>query len=106
MLDEMILRNASKIAIFHILYKNPNLLFPFSISCYFTFFLMNALVYKVARNKKNPEKAALSFHVYKIWQILKHFAGTFCRAQTLKFVGVVRKIHQASLKNTLPPTMP
>ena len=37
MLDEMIWRNASKFAIFYI-YKNPKLLFPFFISCSFTFF--------------------------------------------------------------------
>ena len=34
------------------------------------------------------EKATLGFHIYKIWQILKRFAGTFCRAQTLKLGGV------------------
>ena len=30
------------------------------------------------------EKATLGFRIYKIWQILKHFAGTFHQAQTLK----------------------
>ena len=30
------------------------------------------------------EKATLGFHIKKIWQILKRFAGTFHRAQTLK----------------------
>ena len=34
------------------------------------------------------EKAILGFHIYKIWQILKHFAGNFRRAQTLKLGGV------------------
>ena len=34
------------------------------------------------------EKATLGFHIYKIWQILKRFAGTFRRVQTLKFGGV------------------
>ena len=34
------------------------------------------------------EKATLGFRIYKIWQILKRFAGTFCRAQTLKLGGV------------------
>ena len=35
------------------------------------------------------EKATLGFRiVYKIWQILKRFAGTFCQAQTLKLGGV------------------
>ena len=27
----------------------------------------------------------------KIWQMLKRFAGTFRRAQTLKFGGVIRR---------------
>ena len=35
------------------------------------------------------EKATLDFRIYKIWQILKHFAGTFRRAQTLKSGGVI-----------------
>ena len=34
------------------------------------------------------EKAILGFRIYKIWQILKHFAGTFRQAQTLKLGGV------------------
>ena len=34
------------------------------------------------------EKATLGFRIYKIWQILKRFAGTFRRAQTLKLGGV------------------
>ena len=34
------------------------------------------------------EKATLSFRIYKIWQILKRFAGTFRRANTLKLWGV------------------
>ena len=39
MLDEMTQqRNASKFAIFYILYQNPKLIFPFFISCYFMFF--------------------------------------------------------------------
>ena len=36
------------------------------------------------------EKATLGFCIYKIWQILKHFAGTFRRAQTLKLGGVAQ----------------
>ena len=35
------------------------------------------------------EKATLDFRIHKIWQILKRFAGTFCRAQTLKLGGVI-----------------
>ena len=34
------------------------------------------------------EYATLGFHIYKIRQILKRLAGTFCRAQTLKLGGV------------------
>ena len=34
-------------------------------------------------------KATLGFRVYKIWQILKRFAGTFRQAQTLKLGGVI-----------------
>ena len=30
----------------------------------------------------------MGFHIYKIWQILKRFAGTFRGAQTLKLGGV------------------
>ena len=35
------------------------------------------------------EKESLGFRIYKIWQILKRFAGTFRRAQTLKLGGVM-----------------
>ena len=35
------------------------------------------------------EKATLGFHTYKIWQILKRFAGIFRQAQTLKLGGVI-----------------
>ena len=34
------------------------------------------------------EKATMGFCIYKIWQILKRFAGTFRRAQTLELGGV------------------
>ena len=34
------------------------------------------------------KKATLGFRIYKIWQILKRFAGTFRGAQTLKLGGV------------------
>ena len=34
------------------------------------------------------EKATLGFRIYKIWLILKRFAGTFHQAQTLKLGGV------------------
>ena len=40
--------------------------------------------------KLKMEKATLGFRIlYKIWQILKRFAGTFGRAQTLKLEGVI-----------------
>ena len=38
------------------------------------------------------KKTTLCFHIYKIWQILKRFAGTFHRAQTLKLGGVFFKV--------------
>ena len=39
------------------------------------------------------EKATLGFRVvYKIWQILKRFTGTFRRAQTLKLGGVIGNV--------------
>ena len=40
------------------------------------------------------EKATLGFHIYKIWQILKRFDGTFRRAQILKLGGVLVYIPQ------------
>ena len=63
-LDEKFQQNASKFAILYI-YENPKLLFPFFISCYFIFV---------------PNECR---------QILKRFAGTFRRAQTLKLGGVM-----------------
>ena len=36
-------------------------------------------------------KATLVFWIYKIWQTLKRFAGTFRRGQTLKLGRVTRK---------------
>ena len=51
---------------------------------------MNALVYVDIDQgtKLKTEKATLGFRKYKIWQILKRFAGTFRRVQTLKLEGV------------------
>ena len=43
------------------------------------------------------EKATLGFCIYKIWQILKRFAGTFRRAQTLKLGGVVVHMPRAKI---------
>ena len=39
------------------------------------------------------EKATLGFRIYIIWQILKRFAGTFRRAQTLKLGGVLGSLN-------------
>ena len=47
---------------------------------------MNALV----------DKATLGFRIDKIWQILKCFAGTFRRAQTLK-LGGANPLHQSRI---------
>ena len=44
-LDEKFHRNTSKFAIFYIGIRKPKVAFPFFISCYFVFPLMNALVY-------------------------------------------------------------
>ena len=55
---------------------------------------MNALVYvdiyipghslgkrnKVARNEKRKKQQWIFIYIYKIWQTLKHFAGTFHQA--------------------------
>ena len=41
------------------------------------------------------EKATLDFRTYKMWQILKYFAGTFRRAQTLKLGRVNRDRNMA-----------
>ena len=42
------------------------------------------------------EKASLGFRIdiYKIWQILKRYAGTFRQAQTLKLGGMVYPIEE------------
>ena len=46
------------------------------------------------------EKATLGFHIYKIWQILKLFAGTFRQAQTLKLGGVKIVIGTSFIKRS------
>ena len=45
------------------------------------------------------EKSTLGFHIYKIWQILKRFAGTFRRAQSLKLGGVIELPETEKLKS-------
>ena len=52
--------------------KTQSCFFRFSYRATLYFYLMNALV------------DMSGFCIYKIWQILKRFAGTFLRAQTLK----------------------
>ena len=37
---------------------------------------------------RSMSTASLGFRIYKTWQILKHFARTFCQAHTLKLGGV------------------
>ena len=49
---------------------------------------MNALVYDLARNEKRKKQLWDFAYLYKIWQILKRFAGIVHRAQTLKLRGV------------------
>ena len=43
------------------------------------------------------EKATLGFRIYKIWQIVKRFAGTFRQAQTLKLGRVEEEAFQVVL---------
>ena len=79
--------------------KTQNCFFHFSFRVTLSFSLMNDLVYvnkdqgihnreksKVVRNEK-MEKATLGFRipVYKIWQILKRFTGSFNQASTSYF---------------------
>ena len=40
------------------------------------------------KNGKSNFGFSYAYIHYKIWQILKRFAGTFCRAQTLNLGGV------------------
>ena len=49
------------------------------------------------RNEK-WKKQLWVFHIYKIWQILKHFTGTFRWAQTLNLGGVLTMTY-AVLRN-------
>ena len=53
--------------------KTQSCVFRFSFRATLFFVLMNAL--------GKTEKATLDFRIYKIWQILKRFAGTFRQAQ-------------------------
>ena len=63
--------------------ENPKLIFPFFILCYFILFPMSMSTQTRAINREKikqhkMKKATLGFRMYKIWQSLKHFAGTFC----------------------------
>ena len=72
--DEKFQRNDSKFAIL-LEYENPySFFFSFFISSYFIF----------SPNNECPGLCQHRFHIPKVWQILKHFAGIFHRAQTLK----------------------
>ena len=73
--------------------KTWSCFFCFSFCATLCFSLMNALVYddidEGSCTKCKTEKATSGFHMYKIWQILKRFAGIFRQAQTLKLGGVI-----------------
>ena len=43
---------------------------------------------KIKLHEMKNGKRNFRFFIYKIWQILKRFTGTFRRAQTLKLGGV------------------
>ena len=70
--------------------ENPKLLFPFFISCYFTYFPMpwsistktRAFIRQESKGARNEKwkKATLGFHIYKICQISKRFSGSFHQA--------------------------
>ena len=80
MLDEMFQQNASKFAIL-LEYENPRSFFRFSFRATLFFPLMNSLVYvEYSSTKLKNEKNYVGFRIPKIWQILKHFAGTFHQA--------------------------
>ena len=94
MLDKMFQRNASKFAIFY-MYENSNLLFLFFIPCYLIFSPNecpdlcrhrpgHSLGEEIKQYKMKNIKKCMGFLMSKVWQILKHFAGTFHREQTLK----------------------
>ena len=89
MLEEKFLQNASKFAIFYILFENPRLLFQFFVSCYFCFFPNecpglcshrpgHSLGGKIKWHEM--KNATLGFRMFKIWQNLKHFASAFHQA--------------------------
>ena len=56
--------------------------FSFYASMY-TFF--ECPPYKVTQNHKQNKKHFVGFRIPKIWQFLKHFAGTFCQGLTYFF---------------------
>ena len=63
----------------------------FFISSYFGFDTMDAALVYVDLHQGNKTKIPQNekrFLIPKIWQILKHFSRAFCRAQTLKLLGV------------------
>ena len=94
-LNEKFQRNTSKFAIFYIGIRKPKVAFSVFHFVLFYFFpswvprsmstLTRAFIReknKVALNEKLKKQLWVFVYLYKIWQILKRFAGTFCRAQT------------------------
>ena len=87
---------AKRFKICHILYiRKPKVAFSVFISGYFIF-LPNECPglwrqrkkYKIAQNEKRKKQIWVFIYLYEIWEILKCFAGTFRRAQTLNLGGV------------------
>ena len=60
------------------------------MTCFMSRALIREEKNKVAQNRKKREKSNLSYlDIYINYsKFLKHFARTFCQAQTLKFGGV------------------
>ena len=51
----------------------------------------------IVRNEKRKKQLWVFVYTYEIWQILKRFAGTFRRAQTLKLGGVLEVVAGLSI---------
>ena len=74
----------------------PYFIYTKTQSCFFRFLFRATLYFPpnecpgLCQHRPGRQKKQLRVFVYtyKIWQILKHFAGTFHRAQTLKLEGV------------------
>ena len=83
--------------------KTQSSFFRFHFVLLYFFPLMHVLALilhrgkKVSQNEKREKLAYLGFLIHKIWQILKHFTGTFRQALTLK-LGGVSSIHCGHLQ--------